>query len=180
MPEEVKEWISHLAAQGSLTVNDPQLPVVTRGSLTDASKRAKPDSDEVPPSSRPSSSTPTLTLTSGAYSTVASPVPWATSPAEVPLPEGVSSLAEWGRTVCELPKYRAMNWTYSEMCKSSDPEVRDYLGWISDHAHKAGRVKDLSLYLKATNWNPSRRGTTKTGMKIPGTSEARRLREPEP
>jgi hypothetical protein len=170
MPEAVKEWLSHLAAQGSITVNDPQLPITRGGTMSDASKRAKPDSEEARPKA-----VPTLSLSSGSYAATTPTTPWASSATEVVLPEGVSSLTEWGRTVCELPKYKAKHWSYSELAQNPDKEVQDYLAWICDHKHKAGRVADLANYLKASSWNVDRRGTYT--VRIPGTSDRRRLKE---
>ena len=70
------------------------------------------------------------------------------------VPKELSNLGEWGRTLCELPKYKSKNWCYSEMVQiaTSDPQVRSYLGWVTRNGQVSARVQDFANYLSALDW----------------------------
>eukprot|EP00435_Cladocopium_sp_Y103_P028111 s667_g7.t1 len=52
----------------------------------------------------------------------------------ITLPEGLSDLAMWGRSVVEFGKYAPRNCTYSELAESDEKEVLSYLKWCKGQA----------------------------------------------
>lgn len=58
----------------------------------------------------------------------------------VGLPEGVESLEEWGRTICELPKVKDLAASYQELLNlsdSGDTKMASYLNWIRNYRRLA-------------------------------------------
>lgn len=60
----------------------------------------------------------------------------------------------WGRTVCDLPKYKSKKWTYVDMIKeaTTDEEIKEYLDWVLRHPNKSAKTRDLANYLTAVEW----------------------------
>ena len=81
----------------------------------------------------------------------------------IPLPTGVSTVAEWGRTIIKMKKYKDLNISYDELMKmaESNGEHHRYLQWIQSTYTPAdqdiSKVKmtqavDLALYMKKIGW----------------------------
>ena len=84
-----------------------------------------------------------------------------------PFPPGITSLKDWGLTICRLPKVASLDLTYEEL--ASQPERASYLGWIKSYGiNKGGRLEDLARYLEAINYM----GKDPKSC-YPGTSEIR-------
>ena len=67
------------------------------------------------------------------------------------LPPGISSVSEWGQTLCTLPKYAASKLSYHEMVL--DESKHGYLTWILKHGKgRGGRFEDFSSYLEAIDF----------------------------
>lgn len=90
------------------------------------------------------------------------------------LPEGVTSVAEWGKTICELTKVAKRGITYAAMLEESkkSKEMRDYLQWINTAGVKSAKVDDLRGYMTAVGFNVPCSTYTVT---YPGSSEPRRF-----
>ena len=68
---------------------------------------------------------------------------------KITFPPGVSSLVDWGTTICRLPRVASLNASYEELTRM--PDQQPYLKWVAEHgASRGGRFEDFSLYLKAT------------------------------
>ena len=64
------------------------------------------------------------------------------------LPPGVSCIADWGSTVCKLPRVAKFRHSYMEL--TNIPEFHSYLVWVKQHGvGKGGRFEDFSKYLVA-------------------------------
>ena len=90
------------------------------------------------------------------------------------LPDGVSSLEEWGRTICELPKVKELNSSYRELVKisdSGDTKMASYLNWVSNYKGPSSRTMDFKKYLLACSAYESQPKTY-----FPGSMEIRRLK----
>ena len=128
------------------------------GSMTDASKRLREDAWEmisggpdtppqpmpvsthaaVQPPMRPSSS-------GGGYATTSEP------PSSAGLPKGLTSVEEWGKTLCQLPKVAKLHLSYAELVirAQTDKEINTYLGeYILNHKTSSLKVADLKQYLQ--------------------------------
>ena len=73
-------------------------------------------------------------------------------PCKVSLPDGVSSLEEWGRTICELPKVKELNASYRELVNISDggdTKMASYLNWVRNYKGPSSRTMDFKKYLLA-------------------------------
>lgn len=69
----------------------------------------------------------------------------------VSLPPGVSSVNDWGNTVCRLPRVAKMECSYSELLEK--PELFSYLKWVKQHGKgQSGRFEDFSKYLTAVRF----------------------------
>ena len=53
----------------------------------------------------------------------------------IPLPSGVASVADWGRTIIKMKKYKDLNLSYEELIKmaESNGEHHRYLQWIQSN-----------------------------------------------
>ena len=63
---------------------------------------------------------------------------------KIPLPTGVMSVHEWGRTVCQLEKYKSNKLTYAQMVSQAefDKEMYSYLCFVKN---KLG-IEDTGCY----------------------------------
>lgn len=97
---------------------------------------------------------------------------------KVALPEGITSVHEWGRTMCDLPKIAHRKMSYRQIVKAMDEgdvEMQSYIKKLSVFREcKSPKVDDLMAYLKAVNVDPSRTSE----LKFPGT-DATRVLAPE-
>ena len=84
----------------------------------------------------------------------------------IPLPKGVASVADWGRTIIKMQKYKDLNISYAELIQmaESSSEHQRYVQWIQSNFTPAdediSKVKitqgvDLALYLKKISWQKS-------------------------
>lgn len=91
------------------------------------------------------------------------------------LPAGVPSLAQWGKTLCELPKVvKEFNGphAYEDLVAMAEKQVavRNYLQWSLTYNGPSSRTKDLASYLRASGYvdaNPTY---------FPGSSDVRRFK----
>ena len=94
---------------------------------------------------------------------------------KVVLPPSVSSIDEWGRTMCELPAVAALKKSYLELAE--DPTHHDYLMWVISHESKKGaRVEDLAKYLKSIKYVEKHGMTKISGAAFPGTNLVRNFK----
>ncbi|CAK9110377.1 unnamed protein product, partial [Durusdinium trenchii] len=81
----------------------------------------------------------------------------------VPLPKDCKSMSEWGKTRNEMDRFKAKNWTYSDMVdlavqdNAAGQEVNQYLKWIKSRCGTEGGKKiptkitqgvDLAMFLE--------------------------------
>ena len=95
----------------------------------------------------------------------------------VELPENVNSVAEWGKTICDLPKYASRELSYVELIEKSkfNDEMKTYLDWIFNTGIKSAKADDLRAYLRAVNWK-TKQDSKVTGVTYPGTTMVRRMK----
>lgn len=88
------------------------------------------------------------------------------------LPPGISSVSEWGRTLCDMNKYKSQKWSYVDLVSNAkeNTEVQEYLIWVTQNPNKSAKTKDLALYLEATQWQKKM-----PVMYFEGTNQVRRL-----
>ena len=88
------------------------------------------------------------------------------------LPVGMPSVEEWGRTLNELPKYAAQEYSYFEMWNlaKTDKAMANYLEWCSTYAGPSAKAKDLGAYVRMM------RQAQPVHSYFPGSSEVRRLK----
>eukprot|EP00435_Cladocopium_sp_Y103_P065222 s43_g27.t1 len=78
---------------------------------------------------------------------------------KIPLPAGVMSVHEWGRTVCQLEKYKSKKMSYAQMVSEADfdKEIYNYLCFIKNkfgiedtgcYPPKVTPATDLAAYLE--------------------------------
>jgi hypothetical protein len=91
----------------------------------------------------------------------------------VELPPGVSSIKEWGKTLCELPAVARQKLSYEALAQ--DESQTDYLLWIlKQGASKGPRVADLANYLQAIKFTEKCNGLA-TGPPYPGSNVVRKF-----
>ena len=91
----------------------------------------------------------------------------------VELPPGVSSIKEWGKTLCELPAVARQKLSYEALAQ--DESQTDYLLWIlKQGASKGPRVADLANYLQATKFTEKCNGQS-IGPPYPGSHVVRKF-----
>eukprot|EP00435_Cladocopium_sp_Y103_P013180 s2854_g3.t1 len=82
---------------------------------------------------------------------------------KIPMPDGINSIADWGRTVCQLDKVKSKRMTYAQMISQADfdPEMASYLTFIkgkfgSDDSgnlpKKITPAVDLAAYLERVKY----------------------------
>ena len=98
-------------------------------------------------------------------------------PKHVDLPENVESLADWGKTICELPKFASRELSYEDMIKESkhNEGMKEYLDWVYSTGIKSAKADDLRFYLAAVDWK-TRKDSRATGITYPGTTMVRRMK----
>lgn len=102
------------------------------------------------------------------------PTPLTGVPTEsITLPEGVTSIEDWGRTVMEKGKLARLQLSYSEIFKSRDSEVEGYVKWLLANISPKHdpQFHDLHKYLKIMTASAA-----SSSSLIPGTHRARKLK----
>eukprot|EP00435_Cladocopium_sp_Y103_P026519 s49_g6.t1 len=184
-PEElaiVKNVLARLEAQGTPLHPAMWSSTAVPGSMTDGSKR-RLEADDFPSSeddvfsggmSNAGMSGFELIRddVNGAANRSQQPVvPQAKAKSKPDLPEGVSSVDQWGRTICTLPKVKDEAPTYAEI--GSLGKYKEYRSWLFTQGKSKGpRVADLRNYMIAAGvFNEDE------DVMIPGSSEVRRFRK---
>ena len=174
---EILNVIHSSAGSSGTTMSSAPMP----GSMTDASKRARDDTWEStwdmvptmqePPQSQPSPSVgPVRMLVQHPVTPAAQHDGYSTLPATV-LPLGITSVEEWGATLCELPKVVKLRASYQELVTKSetDPELRTYfLRYILKHSGPSPKVADFRKYVECIRYGQN----SKTYL--PGSSTVER------
>lgn len=90
----------------------------------------------------------------------------------VVLPNGISSLTEWGATICTLPKVKSQHLRYHEMLTMSheSKDMCSYLQWVRTSGISSAKVQDLKSYMEAMNFTP---GPSSSNVTYPGTQIVR-------
>ena len=146
----------------------------THGAMTDASKRHRDADDELWAESECDDGSWSIPVQESGSSADQLPVK-PTTPGKLQLPPGVSSIEEWGRTVCELPAVMQLKKSYAEIVK--DPNQVSYLKWVARHEVGMGpRVADLARYLKAVKFEESCDQGKSSGAIFPGTNIIRKFK----
>ena len=98
-------------------------------------------------------------------------------PKHVDLPENVESLADWGKTICELPKFARRELSYVDMIKEAkhNEGMKEYLDWVYNTGIKSAKADDLRSYLAAVDWK-TKKDSQATGITYPGTTMVRRMK----
>ena len=89
------------------------------------------------------------------------------------MPEGVSSLEQWGKVVITVPAMKDRNMTFAEAVEiaKSEKKAKNYLNWIvgkfGDEACSSPKSQgvDLAMYLMARGWTSSGGGYQRTYKK---------------
>ena len=144
---EVMQVINGPDSASSSTTSGP-MP----GAMTDAAKRLRSDDgwDLVTAvhagATRPGNTKQLPVRPKAAVRTAAAP-----PPGRQGLPDGVHSVEEWGRTVCELPKVAKRNQSYQELVAAApgEEELRKYLlKYVLTYKGTSVKVHDLRRYLE--------------------------------
>ena len=77
--------------------------------------------------------------------------------AQISLPPDVSDLKDWGATVMSVGKYASKGWSYLELSKSADVEVKRYVKWLLKTISERNdpQFQDFVAYLKAAQYEES-------------------------
>ena len=139
---------------------------VTRGAMSDGSKRARPTSPGGPPpptSIPPSTTTSTpKASTSNRASNVKLPGPKGPPPPPSPLdsvvvsqaelPTGVTSLLHWSRTLIKFGKFQNKDWTYMDLALNNGKQECSYKIWVMARVRSGGdQLRDLASFLVILN-----------------------------
>ena len=112
-------------------------------------------------------------LSSSALETQQVLSPMLSSTQKIALPPGISSVKEWGKTLCELPAVARLKLSYEAL--SQEESQMDYLLWIlKQGASKGPRVHDLGQYLQAIKFTEKCNGLA-TGPPYPGSNVVRKF-----
>ena len=88
------------------------------------------------------------------------------------LPDDVTDVPTWGRTVIGFGLYKDQNLSYEELVMSDEPRKTSYVKWCRSRTKCAqGQLKDFCNYLQHMYQQDEG-----TGQHIPGTSQPRRLK----
>ena len=91
-----------------------------------------------------------------------------------PLPAGVGSVSEWGRTIIKFGQYQNLNMSYAELVTSKDDRMISYVKWCKSRMNTAtGQLRDLCLYMKHF-FNDD---DASSGVQIPGTNQKRQFKQ---
>ena len=185
-PQEISELVQNLHSMGQLedVMREARLgvPVVTGESMNDSSKRRLFAEDEedaefeyVPADGYEGPTWRKRQQPIMPNSTGGSNAAEALKGSHVP--EMGLSLADWGKTICDLPKVARRHLTYDEMIKEAktDDPMKEYLMWILHTGIKSAKVDDLRKYLNAVGWSSSK-DKYATQMTYPGTTMVRRMK----
>lgn len=89
----------------------------------------------------------------------------------IKLPEGIHTYDEWGDTICEMDRVKALELTYRELTENKDHH--GYLQWVLDHGKSKGkRCMDLRNYLIYGNFSTEK----SSGPCYPGSTTVRKTR----
>ena len=142
-----------------MLVDKPNEPSAAAGAKQDGPSRAKPPPMLPNPELLKAIKTPTMTQPSTTSSTSSNRMN--VTQFIMPrmhvgrLPSGVSSIEQWSKTLCELPKLRDRRWSYGRICQEAwnDKELSTYLKWVvnkfGNEEPKAGKASDLAGFFKA-------------------------------
>ena len=139
-----KAWENGLQVENEIV--DAEFQVIeTKGAMTDATKRRLAESG-------PSASDESSTMKPYAPSSApAAPFNQEVNTMPQPVPTGVNSIDDWGRTVISFGKYRYQHMSYYEMMTSKDPDHVSYVKWaMARHQSSDGALHDLTSYI--TEW----------------------------
>ena len=185
-PQEISELVQNLHSMGQLedVMREARLgvPVVTGESMNDSSKRrlfAEDEEDaefEYIPADGYEGPTwrkrqqPIMPKPTGGSSATEARV-------GSHVPEMELSVADWGKTICDLPKVARRHLTYDEMIKeaTTDDPMKEYLMWILHTGIKSAKVDDLRKYLNVVGWSANK-DKYATQMTYPGTTMVRRMK----
>lgn len=158
-PDELADFMKEQAD----TQSDEFLMVA--GTMSDGSKRRgeDPHHGSVAKARNP--------LPPSSLSPSANPADWRDK-----LPEGISSLEEWGDCLLEVGKYAKDDLSYGELVNSTLEDHRDYVKWVMANPNKSNSPgwKDLVSFLKLHSEVTGRRGIVRGHY--PNSSIARRFR----
>lgn len=185
----IKNGIEPVTALGGLPHEDDfeLIGALTEGAMTDASKRHADHQYPVTAKANrklPQSPTePTGSKFEEGYMAPSMDVPYPskveTIPAQSslpPLPPGVISTAQWGKTKIGFGKFKGRDWSYQDLLSSPEEEARSYVKWCRARASSAsGDLKDLAAFLFRQEAESSH-GALLTGPCIPGTDHVRRFK----
>ena len=74
---------------------------------------------------------------------------WDTSSPVPPLPPGIKSVEDWGKTVITFGRYKNKDMSYTDLLGSAEEKDKKYIMWIlSRSASAEGQHKDLCNYLE--------------------------------
>ena len=185
-PQEISELVQNLHSMGQLedVMREARLgvPVVTGESMNDSSKRRlfAEDEEDAEFEYIPADGYEGPTWRKRQQPIMPKPT-GGSSAAEAltgsHVPEMGLSLADWGKTICDLPKVARRHLTYDEMIKeaATDDPMKEYLMWILHTSIKSAKVDDLRKYLNAVGWSSSK-DKYATQMTCPGTTMVRRMK----
>ena len=93
---------------------------------------------------------------------------------ELPLPPGIHTMQEWGRTLLQFGKYKCTNTFYSDLYQSSEHEKMTYVDWVRTHVQDSSspEFKDFAQYVSSMDLAS---GQTQS-IAIPGSRSARRFK----
>eukprot|EP00435_Cladocopium_sp_Y103_P022843 s3691_g5.t1 len=143
-----------LAGEDTVVSCDSDWNVPSGSSMTDGSKRRCDESPEREP--RAYGYTPQIQTGTPMPSLSVEQFGKTKRGTAIVLPEGLDSLAMWGRSVLEFGKFATKGWTYSEMAESQEKEIVSYVKWCRGQVDSAeGLLRDFAMYLWAREYRPN-------------------------
>ena len=92
------------------------------------------------------------------------------------LPQGVSSVEVWGKTLITCGRFKGANMSYEELWSNTDPSVVQYKQWCCARAFSlTGAMRDMSQYLLFMNGKSSS-SQFSDGPIIPGSDVRRQYK----
>ena len=167
----IQDSFTEVSSSAAASATPERLPI-TSGAMTDACKRSRgtepaiwseyPDWEVAEPKA---SGPPALDRT---------------LPADVPrtampvyhngLPNGITSMEHWSRTLCELPKVKGKRASYAELVRESEDneDLANYLTrFVLRHNGPSPKVRDLRKFLEAINYPGGHHQNAYTGAHVP-------------